>query len=97
MTAKLELRRFDAAFYLDTPEAIGAFLDDALQEGDPAYIVEAVAVCARAYGFTTLARDWDISRDVLARAAADVRDLDEEALAQLHALTAKLLEGAAVS
>jgi probable addiction module antidote protein len=39
---------FDPAEYLDTPEAIAAYLTEALETGDPAFIADALNVIARA-------------------------------------------------
>lgn len=44
----LETFPFDAAEYLDTPEAQAAFLDDALSTDDPAEVTRALATVARA-------------------------------------------------
>lgn len=39
--------RFDAAEVLDTPEAIEAFLEDAFESADPAFVTHALRVVAR--------------------------------------------------
>ncbi|MDP3403592.1 MAG: hypothetical protein Q8S03_02805 [Brevundimonas sp.] len=44
----LETERFDAADYLDSDEAVEAFLQDALDTGDAGEVARAVTVIARA-------------------------------------------------
>lgn len=41
---------FDPAEYLDDSESIAAYLSDALESGDPAFIADALGVVARAPG-----------------------------------------------
>jgi probable addiction module antidote protein len=61
-------RPFDAAEYLDSPEAIAAYLSEAFETNDPGYIAEAIGTVARARGMTTVARDAGLSRENLYRA-----------------------------
>ncbi|MGA2794558.1 MAG: addiction module antidote protein [Roseiarcus sp.] len=72
MTDKTTL--FDAAKYLDTPEEIAAFLDEALAIGDPAFFAEALGVAARAKGMTKIAKDAGLSREALYRALSEDGD-----------------------
>ncbi|WP_369008090.1 helix-turn-helix domain-containing transcriptional regulator, partial [Vibrio vulnificus] len=44
------LADFDPAEYLDTPEAIQAYLDEAVASGDAAFISQSLGVIARAKG-----------------------------------------------
>lgn len=44
------LTPFDAAVLLQEPEDIHAFLDEALEMGDPAFFAHALGVAARAEG-----------------------------------------------
>lgn len=60
--------RFDAAEVLDTPEAIEAFLEDAFEDGDPAFITHALGIVARAKGMTKLAEETGLSRQALYKA-----------------------------
>ena len=46
MTVKT--RPFDPAAYLDTPEAIAAYMTEALDSNDPGFIADALGVIARA-------------------------------------------------
>lgn len=64
----LKTSRFDAAEVLDTPEAIEAFLEDAFESGDPAFITHALGVVARAKGMSQLAAETGLSRQALYKA-----------------------------
>lgn len=44
----VKTRPFDAAEYLDSPETIAAYLSEAFETGDPAFITEALGTIARA-------------------------------------------------
>ena len=60
----IETRPWDAAEYLDTKEAILAYLEAVFEEGDPALIVAALNDVARAKGVAedpALTTDTDIS------------------------------------
>ena len=61
-------RTFDPAEYLDTPEAMAAYMTEALETGDPAFVADALGVIARARGMTEVARDAGVSRESLYRA-----------------------------
>lgn len=62
MTAVSDLPRFDAAEYLEDPEARAAYLAAALEEGEPAEIRRALSTVARAIGMTTLADKAGLGR-----------------------------------
>ena len=64
----LTTTRFDSAAYLDSDEAVGAYLDEALETADPAFIVQALGTVARARGMTQIAKDAGLSRESLYRA-----------------------------
>ena len=59
------LEPFDAAPYIDTPEAEAILLADAFESGDAAYIAHALGIVARARGMAKIARDAGISRPTL--------------------------------
>jgi probable addiction module antidote protein len=65
-----KLTRWDSAQYLDSEEAIQAYLDACVDEsnGDPAFIVYALGVIARARNVSQLSRDTGISREGLYKA-----------------------------
>jgi probable addiction module antidote protein len=59
---------YDSAAYLDSDEAIAAYLDEALGSADSAHIANALGVVARAKGMTEIARSAGVSREHLYRA-----------------------------
>jgi probable addiction module antidote protein len=63
-----ETRPWDAAEHLDGPEAIAAYLDAAMEDGDPAVIAAALGDIAKARGMTQIARETGLSRESLYRA-----------------------------
>ena len=62
---KTETRPFDAAEYLDTPEAVRAYLADAFASGDAGEIADALGVVARARGMTELAKESGLAKPAL--------------------------------
>lgn len=67
----VETRPFDPARYLESDEGIAAFMDEAFQTGDPAFITHALGVVARARGMTQIARDAGVSRESFYRALGE--------------------------
>jgi probable addiction module antidote protein len=63
-----DLPKFDAAEYLDSAEAIAAYLEDVFQDEDPAEISKALGNVARAKGMTEVARKSGLSRESLYKA-----------------------------
>jgi|SRR3954451_22287334 probable addiction module antidote protein len=61
-------RPFDAAEYLDSPEAIATYLSEAFETNDPSYITEALGTVARARGMSAVAKDAGLSREHLYKA-----------------------------
>ncbi len=61
----LKTTPFDAAEYIDTPEAQADFLSDALETGNAGYIASALGVIARAKGMTQVAKDAGVTREAL--------------------------------
>jgi len=59
---------FDAAEYLDSPEAITAYLADAMTDPDPSELIHALGVIARAKGMTQIAEQSGLARPALYRA-----------------------------
>ena len=64
----LMTREFDAASYLDSPEAIAAYFADATECGDAQELAHALGVVARARGMSELARDTGLPRQTLYKA-----------------------------
>lgn len=58
---------FDPAEYLDGPDAIQAYIDEAVGTGNPAFISDALGVVARAKGMSDLAKNTGLSRETLYR------------------------------
>ena len=66
--AKTKTRPYDAAEHLETEDDIIAYLDAALEDGDPAVIVHAIGNIARARGMSQIARDAGLGRESLYKA-----------------------------
>lgn len=64
----LKTKPFDPADYLDNDEAIAAYMTEALETGDSAFVSDALGVVARARGMTEVARAAGVSRESLYRA-----------------------------
>jgi len=59
---------FDAAEYLDSPEMIAAYLNEALESEDASAIAVAIGTVARARGMSAVAEKAGLSRENLYRA-----------------------------
>ncbi|MDR0564350.1 MAG: putative addiction module antidote protein [Azoarcus sp.] len=57
--------RFDEAEWLETREDIEYFIADALETGNPSYIVDCLGVVARSKGMTKLSNESGIAREQL--------------------------------
>ena len=68
---KEEFADFDVASLLRSDKAIIDFLDDALQDEDPSYIVHALGIAARAKGMTKVANDTGLAREALYRSFSE--------------------------
>ena len=60
--------RFDAAQYLDSDDAINAYLEEAIASNDPAFITHALGTVARARGMSRIAAKAGLSRESLYKA-----------------------------
>jgi probable addiction module antidote protein len=65
---QVETQVWDAAEHLETDEDIAAYLDAALEDGDPTLIVAVLGDIARARGMTQLAREAGVGRESLYKA-----------------------------
>ena len=63
-----ELPEFDAAQFLDSEDAVAAFLSDILQANDPALLAAALGDIARSRGMTEIARAAGLTREALYKA-----------------------------
>ena len=61
-------KAYDVTEYLETEEDMAAYLNAALEDGNPAVLSAALGDIARAKGMTQLARETGISRDGLYKA-----------------------------
>ena len=64
----IETRPWDAAEHLETAEDMAAYLDAALEDGDPAVVVAVLGDIARAKGMTQIAREAGLGRESLYKA-----------------------------
>jgi probable addiction module antidote protein len=65
---KTKTSRYDSAEYLDSPEAIHAYMEEALETDDPAFIANALGTIARARGMARIAKKAGLSRESLYKA-----------------------------
>jgi probable addiction module antidote protein len=68
MMAKTKTSPWDAAEHLETDEDMAAYLEAALEEGDPALVTAALGDIARAKGMTQIARETGLGRENLYKA-----------------------------
>lgn len=59
---------FDAAEFLDSPEMIAAYLNEAFESGDHVLITKAIGAAARSQGMAAVAEKAGLSRENLYRA-----------------------------
>lgn len=59
---------YDSAEYLDSVEAINAYMEEALESHDPAFIAKALGTVARARGMSRIAKKAGLSRENLYKA-----------------------------
>ena len=95
---KTKTRPWDVAEHVETPEDMAAYLDAALEEGDPALVAAAMGDIARAKGITQIARETGLGRESLYKALspegnpefATVLKVIRALGLQLHATASKL-------
>jgi|SRR5579863_2344544 probable addiction module antidote protein len=61
-------RPYDSAEYLTNDEAVHAYMEDALETNDPAFIAKALGTIARARGMSQIAKKAGLSRESLYKA-----------------------------
>jgi probable addiction module antidote protein len=64
-------RDFDVAEYLDSPEAIAAYLSEAFETGDDALIAQALGAVARVKGMKDIAKETGLNRENLYRSLSE--------------------------
>ncbi len=83
---------FDAADYLDSPEMIAAYLNEAFESGDHVLITKAIGAAARSQGMATIAEKSGLSRENLYRAlGGDAKPEFGTIVKVLHALGIDLI------
>lgn len=65
---KVRTTRYDSASLLRTPKDIAAYLEAAMEDGDPRIIAAALGNIARAKGMVQLARETGLGRESLYKA-----------------------------
>ncbi len=68
MNDRPETIPFDPAAFLDDDEVRAAYITEAFETGDVAFVAEALGTVARAKGMTAVAREADVARESLYRA-----------------------------
>ncbi|MEW6714277.1 MAG: addiction module antidote protein [Nitrospirota bacterium] len=66
--AKVKTTPWDAAEHLKTEEDMAAYLEAAIEEGDPVVISAAIGDIARAKGMSQIARETGLGRESLYKA-----------------------------
>ena len=66
--AKTKTRPGDVVEHLETEEDMAAYLEAALEEGDPALVAAALGDIARAKGMSEIARETGLGRESLYKA-----------------------------
>ena len=66
--AKVKTKRWDPAEHLESEEDMAAYLEAALEDGDPALIAAALGDIARAKGMSQIARKTGLGRESLYKA-----------------------------
>lgn len=83
--------QFDAADYLDSDEAVAAYLTAALEDDDPDLFLTALKDVARARGMSQLAKDTGLGRESLYKALSPgAKPRYDTILRVVHALGVKL-------
>ncbi len=65
---KTKTKPWDAAEHLETEEDMAAYLEAALDDGDPALVAAALGDIARAKGMSEIARETGLGRESLYKA-----------------------------
>ncbi|MBV8537557.1 MAG: putative addiction module antidote protein, partial [Alphaproteobacteria bacterium] len=65
---KTQTARYDSAALLKSPRDIAAYLEAALEDGDPRVVATALGNIARAKGMAALAREAGLGRESLYKA-----------------------------
>jgi len=89
--SKAKTRTFDVSNYLKDEADIAAYLQVAIEDGNPALLAAALGDIARARGMTQLARDTGLSRESLYKSLSGERAPNSDTLFRvIHAMGFKL-------
>jgi len=66
--------KWDSAEYLDTPEAVAAYLEAVFEDGDPRLVAHALGVVARSTGMSKLSKETGLTRAGLYKALSEDGD-----------------------
>ncbi|MGN6285599.1 MAG: addiction module antidote protein [Afipia sp.] len=87
-----KVKPFDPAEYLDSPEVIAAYLTEAFETEDIAFMSKAIGAVARSQGMTEVAEKAGVSRENLYRAlGGDAKPEFGTVIKVLHALGLNLV------
>ena len=79
--------KYDPCDYLDSPEAIAAFLDEAVATGDAKFVAHCLGLVAKAVGMGKVAKDAGLNRQSLYKSlSGDMAPRIDTMLAVLQAL-----------
>ena len=67
---KITFEKWDAAEYIDTKEKAAAYLEAAIEENDPEFLLEVIGDIARSKGMAQIARELGLDRRGLYKALA---------------------------
>jgi probable addiction module antidote protein len=70
----IETTEWNTADYLTSGEAIAAYLEAALEDGDPKVVAVALGNIAKAKGMTNIAKEAGITREALYKALSEKGD-----------------------
>ena len=70
MKEKVTFKKWDPAEIIDTKETAIAFLECALEDNDPDFLLETIGHIARSKGMTQIARELNLDRKGLYRSLA---------------------------
>ena len=62
---KVTFAKYDPAEYINSKEDVITFLEEALEENDPEFLLRTIGYIARSKGMTQLARELNLNREGL--------------------------------
>lgn len=88
---KIKTTPYDSAEYLDSDDAMRAYMEEALSTEDPAFIAKALGTIARARGMAQIAKKAGLSRESLYKALSQEGNPEFGTVIRvMHALGLKL-------